>query len=131
MEIHFKVIGTSLILLALIHIIFPYYFNWKEELASLSLINRQMMKIHTVFIAITVAMMGVLCFFMSDELINTSLGNFICLGLGIFWTIRFFIQLFGYSNKLWIGKKFETTVHILFSLFWLYMSCIFLYSYII
>ena len=51
MILHFKVIGTLLMGLALVHIIFPKYFNWKEELKSLSLINRQMMTIHTFFIS--------------------------------------------------------------------------------
>jgi hypothetical protein len=41
MEIHFKIIGVLLIALALVHIVFPKYFNWDKELKSLSLINRQ------------------------------------------------------------------------------------------
>tara|TARA_R110000737_G_scaffold217581_1_gene233983 strand:- start:720 stop:905 length:186 start_codon:yes stop_codon:yes gene_type:complete len=47
MEVHLKIIGVLLMALALVHIIFPKYFNWKEELKSLSLINKQMMTIHT------------------------------------------------------------------------------------
>jgi hypothetical protein len=49
MEIHFKIIGVLLIALALAHIVFPKYFNWDKELKSLSLINRQMMTVHTFF----------------------------------------------------------------------------------
>lgn len=126
MEIQFKIIGAAFIMLALIHVIFPKYFKWKEELQSLSLINRQMMVVHTFFIALVVLLMGVLCLFSSDELINTPLGKTISLGLGIFWTIRMFIQFFGYSPKLWKGKTFETIVHIVFSIFWTYISAIFL-----
>ena len=54
MEIHLKIIGTLLIALALIHLVFPKYFNWKTELQSLSLINRQMMSIHTFFMRFTI-----------------------------------------------------------------------------
>jgi hypothetical protein len=46
-----------------------------------------------------------------------------------FWAIRLFIQFFGYSTKLWKGKPFETSVHLLFSLFWAYLSLIFLAIY--
>ena len=125
METQLKIIGTILIVLALIHIIFPKYFNWKHELQSLSLINRQMMIVHTFFIALTVLFMGILCLTCATELLSTNFGKRISLGLGIFWGIRLFVQFFGYSPKLWKGKKFETTVHILFSILWAYLAFIF------
>ena len=126
MEVHLKIIGVLLIVLALVHIVFPKYFNWGEELKSLSLINRQMMTVHTFFIALTVFLMGVLCLTSSTEILETNLGKKIALGLGIFWTVRLFIQFFGYSNELWKGKKFETSIHILFSFLWTYFSIVFL-----
>ena len=126
MELHLKIIGILLMLLACIHIPFPKYFRWKEELKGLSLINRQMMTTHTFFIALTVFLMGVLCFTSSEELVQTPLGRKIALGLGIFWVFRFFFQQFIYSAKLWRGKTFETIMHIIFSLLWIYLSFIFL-----
>jgi hypothetical protein len=128
MEIHFKIIGATLVSLALVHVIFPRYFNWKEELQHLSLINRQMMVVHTFFIALMVGMMGLLCFTSASALIATPLGKTICLGLGVFWSIRLFIQLFGYSPDLWKGKSFETIVHIAFTFFWAYMSVVFIWT---
>jgi hypothetical protein len=126
MEIQLKIIGILLILLAIIHVIFPRYFNWTTELASLSLVNKQMMYVHTFFIAFTVLLMGVLCLTSSTQLIETDLGKKICLGFGVFWTIRLLIQFFGYSSKLWKGKTFETVVHIVFSFLWVYLSYVFL-----
>lgn len=131
MDIHFKIIGFILIVLALVHIIFPKYFNWDKELQSLSLINRQMMTIHTFFIALTLLLMGLLCLGSSTELIETNLGKKISLGFGIFWTARLFIQFFGYSPELWKGKKFETLMHITFSFLWTYLCSIFLTTYFI
>ena len=125
MEIHIQIIGTLLIVLSLIHVIFPRYFNWKSELQHLSLINRQMMTVHTFFIALTVFLIGLLCVTSASELIVTSLGKKISLGLAVFWTIRLFTQIFIYSPKLWKGKTFETIIHIIFSLFWTYLSVVF------
>lgn len=125
MHLHLKIIGFVLCALALIHIVFPKYFNWDKELSSLSLINRQMMTVHTFFIALFVFLMGLLCLTSADELIQTRLGKKISLGLGIFWTIRLYVQFFGYSSDLWKGKTFETTVHILFIFLWAYLSFIF------
>src|SRR5690606_18802431 len=129
MYIHIKIIGFLLIALALVHIIFPKYFNWGKELKFLSLINRQMMTVHTFFIAFTVFLMGLLCLTSANELIETNLGKKISLGLGVFWTVRLFIQFFVYSTELWKGKKLETSIHILFSIFWIYFSSIFLINY--
>ena len=129
MEVHLKIIGVLLIGMAGIHLIFPRYFNWTEELKSLSLINRQIMTVHTLFIALSVFLMGVLCLTSSHDLVNTDLGKRISFGLGIFWTIRLFTQFFGYSSLLWKGKAFETTIHIFFSLFWAYLSITFVTVY--
>ena len=126
MELQLKIIGILLILLAAIHIVFPRYFNWKIELNSLSLINRQLMYIHSFFIAFVVLLIGVLCLTSAGDLTSTTLGKRISLGLGIFWTTRLFIQFFGYSPKLWKGKTFETSVHIFFTIFWVYLSTIFI-----
>jgi len=130
MELQIKIIGSLLMSLAWVHIFFPKYFNWKEDLKSLSLINRQMMIIHTVFIALVVFLIGLLCFTSSEDLVFTNLGKKISLGLAIFWSIRLVIQFFGYSSKLWKGKLFETIIHILFSLLWTYLSIIFWYNYL-
>ncbi|MBK8845489.1 MAG: hypothetical protein IPO27_02585 [Bacteroidetes bacterium] len=125
MEIQIKITGGLLIALALIHVIFPSYFKWKTELASLSIMNRQMMYIHSLFIAITVLLMGLLCLTSATELYSTALGKRISLGLMLFWGLRMTLQIFGYSSKLWRGKIFETTVHIVFSLFWLWLVFLF------
>ncbi len=131
METQIKIIGLFLVVLALIHVIFPRYFNWDQELKSLSLVNRQIMVVHTFFIALVVLLMGLLCLTSSSELVNTPLGNRLALGLGVFWAARLLIQFFGYSSALWKGKRFETLVHIVFSLFWVYLSIVFLAIYFI
>lgn len=128
-SIHLKIIGISLMLLACIHVGFPKKFNWSNELKHLSLINKQMMQTHTFFIALTVFLMGLLCFTKTILLIETELGKIVSLGLGIFWFIRLIFQLFVYSSKLWKGKTFETCMHILFTSLWIYLATIFFMIY--
>lgn len=126
MEVHLKIIGSLLIPLGLVHIIFPNYFKWKTELANLSLINRQMMKVHAFFIAFVVSLMGILCIVSAREIIETPLGKTISIGMAIFWGVRALFQFFVYSPKLWRGKTFETIVHITFSMVWIYITSIFI-----
>jgi len=129
METQLKLIGGLLVVLALLHAGFPRYFNWAGELQPLSLINRQMVYVHTLFIALMVLLMGLLCIGCAAELIGTPLGRKVALGLGLFWLTRLLVQFFGYSPTLWRGKRFETIMHLSFSLFWVYLSTVFFWVY--
>jgi hypothetical protein len=126
MIICLEIAGGLLVLLAMLHIGFPRYFRWGEELAPVSLINREMMYIHTFFLALVVLLIGILCLLDADDLVHTPLGHKIDLGLALFWMIRLLAQFFGYSSVLWRGKRFETLVHVLFLLLWIYLTVIFL-----
>ncbi len=126
MELHLKITGVLMIALAFLHFIFPRRFSWKDELKTLSLMNRQLMYVHTFFIALAVMLMGVLCLYSTEEIVNTKLGKEVSFGLFIFWATRLAFQFFVYSSKLWRGKLFETTVHIIFSFLWIYFSAVFL-----
>lgn len=126
MVVQLKVIGFFLVVLALLHGAFARYFNWRADFAPVSLINRQMMYVHTFFIAFTVLLMGLLCLTSAAELVGTPLGRRVALGCGVFWVARLLIQFFGYSPELWRGKRFETVVHVVFIGLWSYLSAVFL-----
>ncbi|RTQ49011.1 hypothetical protein EJV47_14650 [Hymenobacter gummosus] len=126
MVLQLKLVGGLLVLLALVHAGFPRYFSWAAELRTVSLINRQMMYIHTLFLAVALLLMGLLCLSSAPELTGTVLGRRVCLGLGLFWLLRLLVQFFGYSAALWRGKRFETVVHVLFILLWSYLTMVFL-----
>ena len=126
MIVHLHIVGVLFVCLAFAHVGFPRYFDWKKELAPLSLINRQMMQVHALFIAIIVFLIGLLCLTSAQDLITTSLGRRIAFALGLFWAFRLLVQLFGYAPELWKGKTFETIVHVVFSCVWCYVSVVFL-----
>ena len=126
METHLKIAGALMVALAFLHFVFPRRFNWKDELSGLSLLNRQLMYVHTFFIALVVLLMGVFCLCSPVEIVRTKLGKQVAFGLFVFWISRLAFQFFVYSPALWRGKRFETTVHILFALLWSYFSAVFL-----
>jgi hypothetical protein len=130
LEINLQIAGLVQIALALLHGAFPKRFGWKQELASVSLLSRQIMYVHTLFVALVVFLMGVLCFTSAPGLINTSLGKRVCLGLAVFWGLRLVIQFVGYSSELWRGKRFETWMHIIFSLVWVYFTATFIIAWL-
>ena len=114
-----------MILLAFLHVGFPKYFNWAKELNRISLINMQMMQAHTFFIALFLILVGLLLITSPFEFLNHSFGKKIGLGLFIFWLLRLIFQFAHYSPKLWKGKQFETNMHIVFTLIWLFFCFVF------
>ena len=70
--------------------------------------------------------MGVLSVFYQEALLEkTLLGRLVAGGLAIFWLLRLLIQLFGYDRRLWIGNRFNTSMHVLFTLMWGYYVLVF------
>lgn len=125
MNILLKITGFALLILALIHLIFPRYFKWKTELGQLSLINRQLMEVHTFFIAVMVALMGLLCLFTTTTDWKNPMGMLVAIGISIFWYLRLLVQLFYYSSSLWRGKRWETSIHLLFTCLWIFLGSFF------
>ncbi|MGI4832101.1 MAG: hypothetical protein ACRYFK_01430 [Janthinobacterium lividum] len=125
MLLQLNIIGWLLVGLALVHAGFPRYFNWRREFAVVSLLSQQVMYVHTFFVALTVGLLGLLCLTSAPELAGTSLGRRVALGCAVFWSARLLIQFVGYSPTLWRGKRFETTVHVVFAVLWTYVSAVF------
>lgn len=125
MESLIKIAGVILISLALFHAFFPGHFKWKEELRSLTLLTRQIHYIHTFFIALTILLIGVLCVSSAPELVQTAFGRKISAGIGLFWACRLVLQFYGFSPALWKGKPFETAMHVLFSMLWMFFTAVF------
>jgi len=130
MEIHIKIVGSLLIALSLTHIIIPKYFKWEQELTSLSLITKQILYVHTFFIAFIVLLMGMLCLCYAHEILYDPFGRAISFGLFVFWLTRLIFQFFVYSPRVWRGKRFETIIHVVFSVLWFYFTGVFLLSYL-
>jgi len=126
LDLHLKWAGFTIILLGVSHAFFGPRFKWKEELARLSLLNRQIFHVHNFFIAVVLVMLGLLCLLGTKALIEpTLLGRCFTGGVTLFWAMRLFFQFFVYSADLWRGQKFETFIHYLFAFAWSYYTAVF------
>jgi len=122
LEINLKIVGALLVVLGIAHGAFNKRFEWKTELARLSLFNRQMFLVHCFFIALTLVLMGGVTLFYTDALLQPApLSRVVLVAVVIFWICRLFIQFFVYDSMLWRGNRFNTWMHVLFSLFWTYV----------
>ena len=126
LEVHLRVVGVFLIMLAGMHVFLPRRFSWSTELARLSLLNRQIFIVHTLFIVLVLVLTGLLSLGFAPLLVqHTPLATILLCGLAIFWWARMAAQLFIYSPKLWRGNRFNTAAHVLFSCLWLYFASVY------
>ena len=123
MIIHLRIVGALMALLVVMHLFVPARLRWREELARLSTINRQIFQVHTMFIVLLLAMFAVLFVVYAESLLEPApLSRAVLAGLTIFWTLRLLTQWFVYSPEVWRGNRFNTTVHAVISLVWIYVA---------
>ena len=118
---HIQVVGMLMLALGTAHVFFGHYFGWKKELASLSLLTRQVFIVHCFFIALILMLLGICSLFYADTLLApNALSRVLLAGIVVFWLCRLVVQLFVYDSKIWKGRRFYTAMHIVFSLMWTY-----------
>jgi hypothetical protein len=126
LSVHLRIVGVTLWALCLAHLLFPRRFGWKDELGRLSLLNRQIFLVHVFFICLTLAMMGTLALVFPAALLErTRLARSVLAGLTIFWATRLVFQWLVYDRALWRGHRFNTAMHIVFTVLWSYYTVIF------
>jgi hypothetical protein len=126
LELHLRIIGGLLLLLAMLNVFIPKRFGWGEELQRLTLFTRQVFIVHCFFIILTLTMMGLLTLVFAPALLQPApLTSAILGGLAIFWLTRLVIQFFFYSPALWRSNRFNTAMHIVFSCAWVYFATVF------
>jgi hypothetical protein len=123
---HLRFIGALMAALVVVNFFVPGRFHWRDEMARLSLVNRQIFQAHTVFIVLTVAMFSVLLLTSAETLLEpTRLSRLVLGGLTIFWGVRMLMQWFFYSPAIWRGHRFNTLMHGVFSIAWVYVTAVF------
>jgi hypothetical protein len=125
-EANLRVAGVLMAGLAAFNVFVPRRFGWREELARVSPLNRQIFQVHTIFLIVTLALFAALLLTSADALVEpTRLSRAILIGLTLFWGLRMVMQWCYYSPSHWRGHRFNTTMHLLFSGLWVYFTGVF------
>jgi hypothetical protein len=123
---HLQIVGALLLLLAASHAFFNRYFGWSRELAHVSLFTRRVFFVHSFFIALVVGLAGAGSLLYADVLLRPDLlSRAILGGLVVFWLCRLLAQFFAYDAAIWRGNRFRTSMHVFFSLLWLYVTAVY------
>jgi hypothetical protein len=114
LAVHLRIVGVSLIALGLAHGLFPKRFRWKEELARLTLLNRQIFLVHCFFIALVLVLVGALSVAFTELFVEPSpLARVVLVGLVV------------YDRALWRGDRGRTLIHAAFVALWSYYVAVY------
>ena len=124
--VHLRIVGVLMALLVIVNLLVPGHLRWREELARLSLVNRQIVQVHSIFIVLVLALLSALLLTSAEALLEpTALSRAVLIGLTLFWTLRMLMQWFFYSSEIWRADRFRTLVHYVFSGIWVYVALVF------
>jgi hypothetical protein len=123
---HLRIAGVLMALLVLVNLIVPRLLHWREEMAALSLLNRQIFQVHSAFIILILALLSALVLTCAEALVEPSrLSRAVLLGLTVFWGARMLVQWGFYSPEVWRGNRLRTVLHYACSATWIYMTAVF------
>ena len=126
LSLNLRLAGVVILGLAAAYPIYPRYFRWRDELQAVSLLTRQIFFVHCGFIVMLLILQGILLLAVPQALVEpTTAGLALLVGLTAFWVYRLYAQLFMYERRLWIGNRFHTIVHVVFTALWCYLSGVF------
>jgi hypothetical protein len=128
-ELHLRVAGVLLLALVALNLYVPRRFEWKRELAALSLLTRQVFWVHAAFICLVLAMFAALALLYTPDLLApTPLARAVLAAVAVFWFLRLLTQWLVYDWSLWHGRRFETAVHLVMTGVWAYLTAAFAYA---
>ena len=121
LEFHLRIMGVIMLLLVAMNLQIPTRLHWKQEMAGLSLLNRQIFQVHAAFICIILALFAALLLTLTRDLLEpTPLARGILAGMTAFWFCRMLCQWFIYDSRIWRGDRLLTAMHVIFSGVWIY-----------
>lgn len=124
--LNLRAAGVLMAGLALFNVFVPKRFAWRRELSRISLLNRQIVEVHAIFLVLTLTLVAALLLTSADALLErTRLARALLIGLTIFWGLRMLMQWFYYSPAIWRGHRLNTRMHVLFSGLWIYFTGVF------
>lgn len=106
MELLIKAGGIYNIVLVIFHLLFWRIFNWKEDLRSLSFLNRAIMQVLNLSLTFAFVIFSYISLVHTKELISTSLGQSLLGFIALFWLARSVEQVVFFKLKNWCSIAF-------------------------
>jgi hypothetical protein len=98
--------GIYNLLFAVFHLLFWRIFNWKEDLASLTSLNRAIMQVLNLCLTFVFVIFGVVSLLYPAQMVGTELGRALTVMIAFFWFLRAVEQVIFFKLKNWVSWTF-------------------------
>lgn len=106
MELLIKAGGIYNIVLVVFHLFFWRIFNWKDDLRSLTFLNRAIMQVLNLSLTFAFIIFSYISLFHTKELISTPLGQSLLVFMALFWFARSIEQVIFFKLNRWKSIAF-------------------------
>ena len=105
-EILLLIGGIYNLLFAVFHLLFWKIFDWKNDLALLTLVNRAIMQVINLCLTFVFIIFGVISLLHPNQMIGTDLGQTLIFLIAVFWFLRATEQIIFFKLNNWISWAF-------------------------
>ena len=91
---------------AIFHLFFWKIFDWKEDLATLTSVNRAIMQTLNLCLTLVFLIMAYISIFHRAEMLSTNLGKTLLISFSIFWFLRMIEQVVFFKIKRLVSFAF-------------------------
>ena len=106
MEIVIKAGGIYCFAFVIFHLLFWRLFNWREDLRSLSFLNRCIMQVLNLSLTFAFGIFGYISLVNTTELLATPLGKSLLILISLFWFARAVEQIVFFKLEHWGSVAF-------------------------
>ena len=99
MEAMIKAGGIYCFCFVAFHLMFWRIFKWRDDLRSLSFLNRAIMQVVNLSLTFAFVIFGYISLLHSKELLHTSLGHSLLILIALFWLFRAIEQIVFFKLK--------------------------------
>jgi hypothetical protein len=101
--------------IALLNLALNRIMGWKDDLARMPLLVREVHQVHSWFISATLLIFAVLTWLFAEAFASSAdpIHHWLAAAIGLFWGFRVVLQVAYYSPSHWRGRPGRTLIHAL------------------
>jgi hypothetical protein len=100
--------------IAIMNLFLVRLLHWKDEVARMPLLLREVFQVHAWFISVTLTIFAVMTWRFASQMAGRAdpVCQWLAAGIGGFWAIRTVLQITYYSSSHWRGQPQRTLAHV-------------------
>ncbi len=109
-----QIVAVAQMAIATLNLFLVPLLKWREDLARMPLLLREVFQVHAWFISITLGIFAAMTWRFAAEMAGgaSPMCQWLAAGIGLFWAIRTVLQAAYYSSSHWRGQSGRTLAHI-------------------